>query len=251
MSDLQIVTGISILVSGYVQLTCGLSAYHWQVVVYLAWFSSLTHLSCLSVLRNYLYKKPRQRLWRWIAMAVIIIMLVTGIVPTGNFNWFGDPFGTTPDPPQSQLQPPLGSYAICFYRHPVPKSSKSYPSMVISTLLLILGFLSRIIRLHKRLSIDLALCLRSCLSGFVRKYLRRIYVETTPRSLSRLLVYRPLLTIFLVCRVSLDLWSSMFLEVCAVSHLQQLNPTRDCHPLGLTIHRLGGWLSPLVGALFA
>jgi hypothetical protein len=226
MSDLQIVTGISILVSGYAQLTCGLSAYHWQVVVYLAWFSSLTHLSCLSVLRSYLYKRPGQRLWRWIAMAVIIVMLVTAIVPTGNFNWFGDATDL------QQLQPPPSSYAICFYGLSVPTSSEAYPSMVISTLLLVLGFLNRVVRLHKRLSIDLALYLRSCLSDFVRKHLRRIYawcdVQTTPRSLSRLLVYRPLLTIFLVFRVSLDLWSSMFLEVCAVSHLQQLDPTRDC-----------------------
>ena len=212
MSDLQIVTGISILVSGYAQLTCGLSAYHWQVVVYLAWFSSLTHLSGLSVLRSYLYKRPGECLWRWIAMAVIIVMLVTAIVPTGNFNWFGK---------HQQLQPPPGSYAICFYGHPVPKSSQAYPSTVISTLLLILGFLNRVVRLHKRLSIDLAQCLRSWLSDFAKKYLRRIYawcdVQTTPHSLSRLLVYRPLLSIFLVCRVSLDMWSSMFLEVCVVS----------------------------------
>jgi hypothetical protein len=30
MSDLQIVTGVSILISGYAQLRCGLSTYHWQ-----------------------------------------------------------------------------------------------------------------------------------------------------------------------------------------------------------------------------
>ena len=30
MSDHQIVTGISILISGYVQLRCGLSVFHWQ-----------------------------------------------------------------------------------------------------------------------------------------------------------------------------------------------------------------------------
>lgn len=60
MSDLQILTGISILISGYAQLECGLSCYHWQVLVYLAWFSSLTHLSCLTLLRNYLCQSPRR-----------------------------------------------------------------------------------------------------------------------------------------------------------------------------------------------
>jgi hypothetical protein len=35
-SDQQLVTGIGMLVSGYTQLHCSLSLYHWQIVVYLA-----------------------------------------------------------------------------------------------------------------------------------------------------------------------------------------------------------------------
>ncbi|KAK9847314.1 hypothetical protein MYU51_019581 [Penicillium brevicompactum] len=64
MSDVQIITGISIIVSGAAQLKCGISTHQWQVLVYLAWFSSLTHLSCLTLLRNCLHQRPAERIWR-------------------------------------------------------------------------------------------------------------------------------------------------------------------------------------------
>lgn len=52
-SDQQLVTDIGILVSGFTQLLCSLSAYHWQVIVDLAWFSSLPHLTTLTALRAF------------------------------------------------------------------------------------------------------------------------------------------------------------------------------------------------------
>ena len=86
MSDLQIITGLSILISGFALLRCGLQTYHWQILVYLAWFSSLTHLSCLTLLRNYLYNHPTERLWRLLGMGLIVVMLVGAILPTASFN---------------------------------------------------------------------------------------------------------------------------------------------------------------------
>ena len=216
MSDLQIVTGLSILISGFTQLSCGLSAYHWQIVVYLAWFSSLTHLCCLTFLRNYLYNHPGQRLWRLASMFIIIIMLVVALFPTGYFNWNGD-FYATPTPPSS--------YAICFYGRKPPRSSassgsivpNSYISMIISSLLLLLCFLTRVIRLHERLSIDFVQRLRAYLSATARRGLRWIYgkcrVHHETRILLRFLIYRPLLAGFLMLRVLLDVYSSMFMEV--------------------------------------
>ena len=53
LSDQQLVTGIALLASAYSQLSCGLSSYHWQLIVYLAWFSSLTHLTTMTALRQY------------------------------------------------------------------------------------------------------------------------------------------------------------------------------------------------------
>ncbi|KAK3682974.1 hypothetical protein B0T22DRAFT_445128 [Podospora appendiculata] len=50
-----------ILFSAYLDLASNLSAYHWQLVVYLAWFANLTHIACLTLLRGYLYEHQRER----------------------------------------------------------------------------------------------------------------------------------------------------------------------------------------------
>lgn len=203
MSDLQIITGLSILISGFIQLRCGLSAYHWQIMVYLAWFSSITHLCCLTFLRNYLFNHPGQRLWRLISMFIIIIMLVVALVPTGYFDW------SSP-----------ASYAICYFgRSPLGRSGlpNSYLTMIFSCSLLILGFLTRVIRLHKVLSIDFILRMKSWLSKVARRCLWRVYAwcqaEPNAKGLRRSLVYHPLLACFFMLRVSLDVYSSMFMEV--------------------------------------
>ena len=50
-SDQQLVTSIGILVGGYSQISSALSKYHSHIVVHLAWFSSPTHLTTLTVRR--------------------------------------------------------------------------------------------------------------------------------------------------------------------------------------------------------
>lgn len=52
-SNQQVVTGMALLASGYAQLSSGINIYYWQMLVYLAWFSSLTHLLTLTVLWQY------------------------------------------------------------------------------------------------------------------------------------------------------------------------------------------------------
>lgn len=54
LCDVQVVTGLGILISGFVLLRCGLDAIHSQIAVFLAWFSTVTHLSGLEVLRTHL-----------------------------------------------------------------------------------------------------------------------------------------------------------------------------------------------------
>jgi hypothetical protein len=108
MSDLQIVTGISILISGYAQLRCGISTYHWQVMVWLAWFSSLTHMACLTFLRNYLYTHPSERLWRLFGMLSIAGLLFVAMLPTFNFNLlqYND----------KTMHPTPADQTICYFR---------------------------------------------------------------------------------------------------------------------------------------
>src|SRR5262245_30221215 len=85
MSDIQIWTGLSILISGFSQLSCGISSYHWLLLVCLAWFSSLTQLACLTMLRNYLYNRPAERIWRLCAMGVFAVLLIVAYIPAGHF----------------------------------------------------------------------------------------------------------------------------------------------------------------------
>lgn len=87
MCDVQLFNGLGILTSGFISISCGLQAYHWQIVVYLAWFSSVTHLSCLTILRQYLSRRPTETYVRYILMVVLVLVLMVAIVPTGFFNW--------------------------------------------------------------------------------------------------------------------------------------------------------------------
>lgn len=206
MSDLQILTGLSILVSGYSQLRCGLSIYHWQVLVYLAWFSSITHLSCLTFLRNYLYNRQGERTWRLLGMGAIVIMLMIALLPTGN---------NLQDTPPAQ-------YAICMLKDPKPVrgAGPEFSSMVMSVLLLGLGFLSRVVKLHRNLSVNTVTTIREYLSVPIRKILHGIlqscerhFIPATRRHILRYYLYRPTLAAFLAGRVALDLWSSLIFEV--------------------------------------
>ena len=191
MSDLQLVTGFSILISGYSQLRCSLSCYHWRIVSYLAWFSSLTHLSCLTFLRNYLYNRPEERTWRLIAIGSNLIMLLVAI---------------------SSLCK-VQKYAICY----IGKSAYMDGEVILSELLLIFGFISRVIRLHKALSVGFGGRIRPWCSQKVRDWLFRLYircgVSKTPESLKQRLLYRPCLALYLSGKVIIDSWTSMFGEV--------------------------------------
>ena len=57
-SDQQVVTGIGLLASADAQLNRGIQTYHWQMLVYLVWFSSLTHLTILTVITATLSQQP-------------------------------------------------------------------------------------------------------------------------------------------------------------------------------------------------
>lgn len=87
MCDAQLLTGIGILLSGYLALSCFISAYHWQLIVYLAWFSNLTHMACLIAMRSYLHQKQSERNWRLALMTLLWLGLVPAIIPTVFFNW--------------------------------------------------------------------------------------------------------------------------------------------------------------------
>ncbi|CZS99028.1 uncharacterized protein RCO7_00413 [Rhynchosporium graminicola] len=72
LSDQQLVTGLAVLITGYAQL-CSISGHHFEIVASLAWFSSTTHLSTLTVLQKYLISHPMIK-----HMRVVGVMAVLG-----------------------------------------------------------------------------------------------------------------------------------------------------------------------------
>jgi hypothetical protein len=79
LSDQQLVTGIAILVAVYVK-NCSISVYSFQIAASLAWFSCTTHLSTLTVLRNYFDTHQKVRTWRVVAMLALLFLLVFSMV---------------------------------------------------------------------------------------------------------------------------------------------------------------------------
>lgn len=99
-------------------------------------------------------------------MGALIFMLVGALLPTGN---------NTEDTPQA-------SYAICFYTDlgPYPKNLGyndpfRYASMIVSVLLIGVGFISRVVRLHKTFSVTLVARARRYLSNKALKFPRKEY----------------------------------------------------------------------------
>ncbi|CAG7998597.1 unnamed protein product [Penicillium salamii] len=208
MSDLQIVTGLSILISGFAQLWCGLSTYYWVVIVELAWFSSLTHLSCLTLLRQHLCSRGPERELRLFAMGLIVVLLVVGLGFTGNYSWMLNLA-------DHEHVPNINSYAACYLRVP-PGNSEAFLSSIVSMLLIALPFVSRIVKLHRMLSVNFLGMAGAYLSFQACRPLRVVfnwYGKSSHRSLKRTLCYYPIFVVFLGLKLILDFWSSMLLEV--------------------------------------
>ena len=157
-SDQQIVTGIALLASGYSQLPSGLDAYHWQMLVYLAWFSSFTHLTTLTVLRGYFQDHPATRSWRVFFMLVTVALLGIALLPTGNQFWLNDYL--------HNIQT-SGVPALCFFQGRNfnkqtfgLSTSNQGPPMIISILVLSFGYATRMVKLWPEAS------------GFTRSWFR-------------------------------------------------------------------------------
>ncbi|KAH8670197.1 hypothetical protein BGZ60DRAFT_30477 [Tricladium varicosporioides] len=206
MSDLQIVSGLAILISGFGSVVCGLSIYHWDTLVYLAWFSSITHMTALTFLRNYLYNRPAERLWRLVSMSTFLCMLVAAILPMVNFGSISERLRVYQRP------------AVCFFRVFAKSNKLAYNSVIISILILVWSFAVRVVQLHKTLSVGALRRARGYLSTKYRAFLLKIYLwsgvaQTGAYHWKRTLIYNPCLAIFMIFRVWLDLYLSMLSEI--------------------------------------
>ena len=139
-------------------------------------------------------------------MGILLVLQISGTIPTGNYAW---DFGSS--------EPLPTDFAICYIGGKKAVVKRTFASMILSILLLSVGFLSRVIRLHKVLSVDYIGKTRYLLSGELRFQLRRLHrkcvVGRSFRSAAFTILYRILLGIFILMRVVADVWTSMFFEV--------------------------------------
>ncbi|KAI1360303.1 hypothetical protein F5Y08DRAFT_52948 [Xylaria arbuscula] len=191
LCDIQLLTGFGILISGYNALECGLSAYHWQVVVHLAWFTCVTHLIGLTTLRRYLNDRPWERFIRYILALILLGLLLAALVPTAFFNWSAYGFSLAEE----------SSPAICFFNFLEQRKKFKYEleqclaantpdcwwlpdqglqwshalqSMAFSSALLIYSFIVRTVKLFRFLSAFASNYLDACLGSLKALALRTI-----------------------------------------------------------------------------
>ena len=74
LSDQQLVTGLAVLIAGFYK-RCTMSAYHFSIVISLAWLSSTVHLSTPVVLRDYFIQRPFLRSVRVVGMLSMLCLL--------------------------------------------------------------------------------------------------------------------------------------------------------------------------------
>ena len=214
-SDIQLVTGIAILSAGFFQLNCSITSYHWQIIVYLAWFSSLTHAATMSLMHEYFRQNPFLRWLRITFMFVMGSLLIAALVPTGNAMWSID-----------------GIPAQCFYNsHSYSVHSQRTSAMVFSVCFLLISYSTRAIKLFRLSSARMRYWLREKPGTLLKSRLDRLLLRQTACTKVE---YRCLLIIIVLFRALYDIYGSIFWEVCPESlqsfqfmsyHENQQSPT--------------------------
>lgn len=198
-SDTQAITGLAILLCGYIQVS-KLSAYHWQVVVNLAWFSSLTHLTTLTFLRHRLRQQRDMAISRAILMGIIIVLLAVSLGPAG--------FSAQKNKELLDFHQISAIPAICLFHESsvrlVEENLERYteaslvyntPTVVLSITYLLISYLTRVIRIFKPTSDFAQIWVRAKPSKGIKAAYR--YAEKKSNESSRF--------IFLIWRVPMAL----------------------------------------------
>lgn len=198
------------------------------MLVYVAWFSALTNAACLTFLRRYLYQHPMERTCRLMGMAVLVGLLVAAHIPT--MSLLQDPglMDFASSIPNAARAFHASTYAVCGFDTSMLMSPGGQASAIISIILLLGAFIIRVALLHRVFARGVLGSTRRRLSQWTQGKLTALW-ETCQLhkwwSLHlRLLVYHPLLAMFLYCRVHADLFTSRFFEV---SQLFSLASTAD------------------------
>lgn len=229
MCDLQTLTGLGILLAGFITLPV-LKGAHWQMVSYLAWFATVTHLSGLSIMSKHLHGRSWERKLRVVLMGVLLIVLVVAMVPMAAITISEDDGG-------EDLVLTWNCNATCFYSpqfvgnnlHSVSlglqwgstkiltQTAAQFGSTIIAIALMCFSIVVRFGKITPKL-LSTTKSKRKVVSAGIQRMVRSMANRHFPRAwqdvLWRELLARPLLCVFLLLRTWLVLWSSMFFEVC-------------------------------------
>ncbi|KAH7120800.1 hypothetical protein B0J11DRAFT_438088 [Dendryphion nanum] len=213
LSDTQLVTGLAILISGYSQLSCGITAYHWQIMVYIAWFSSFSFLSAMAFLEGYFLMNTSLRIIRVCLMFILASLLIAALLPTGSRSWLN----LLPD--EGGFYPSL--HAICFFQqlgilgfntHTGPKLW----SMIVSVIVVALSYIHTGIRLFDPTAALTRKYLRAWPGNHLKFLLHSLEMNSRSRGLKACfwkLLYLALFAGFVSVRAFYDIAESMLLEI--------------------------------------
>ena len=149
LSDQFLVTGIAVLATGYIR-SCNISIYHFEIVTWLGWLSSNGHQIALTSIR--LYFKDHQMVLRYraFAMAICFLLLLVAInlagaqatqiikSPATIVDYGGYIFNN--GRPYTYDAPARCTWTTSAFTAPAA-------DVVFATIVLVLGFVSRVVRL--------------------------------------------------------------------------------------------------------
>ena len=221
-SDLQMVTGISLAVSGYSQVHCQLAIYDAQMIIDLVWFSFITHLATLTSLRRYFRERPALRLCRVICMGTTFAMLSYALIFTG----FEVELFSASETVYLQL---LAYPAWCFlHPHELDNAIKAYspagyvsydsPYIVLIMAFLLVSYVTRTIRLFPIASNYIRTKFRTKPSLALKNKLARLKhrvrcAKTTSVRRFRILSYQSLLSVYCLLESTFEVYMSSSWEV--------------------------------------
>ncbi|KAK9421105.1 hypothetical protein SUNI508_05953 [Seiridium unicorne] len=225
LCDAQLITGLSMLLSGYITLLEyeKMSLAHWYMIINLAWFSNLTHQGGLIFLRGYLYQNSSERLWRLVLMVLLLVALACAMAPTILAVQYDTYLGAQPATP-----------AVCFFNYEVADAlfregdinqgsitkTGAFQIGTVAFLILLLSFATRLVKLFEtssrfvrdRIRAPIARVLRGVLSRFITIGIDRQNMAAMFRI--RLFFFEnPALAIYLFLRICMDIYTSALSDV--------------------------------------
>lgn len=212
LADTQLVSGIAILVAGYSQLHCGVSAYHWQIVVYVAWFASFSFLSSMTFLQDYFNSNDNMRVLRLCFLVVLATLQIVALLPTGSKDFLNLY-------QQGQYIPGLD--AACYFKQLTMKgfTTRGGPkvwSMVFSVFVIAATYVSCAFRLYDQGAGTAYKYFRVWPGTKLKEGLRSLEHKALQKGFRATLWHVPYLLYyasFTICRAGDDLLGSMLMEV--------------------------------------